>query len=236
MKVTPTLHLEGALWMSGHNLIAGIDEVGRGAWAGPMTIGVTVVAAADGPFPDGLADSKMLTAKKRAAILPLTKDWVSDYATGEVSPSEIDALGVTAALRLASMRALEALTVTPDVVILDGDKNYLAATPGGTTVAFRCNGNGDGDAPQCNVEVPVVVQVKADATCASVSAASVIAKEHRDAQMREIGDAFPQYGFEKNVGYGGAQQHMHAVRDHGLTPHHRRSWNIPASARRTSRG
>lgn len=221
MKITPTLDLEHALWLSGHTLIAGMDEVGRGAWAGPLTIGVAVTDLACGDFPDGLADSKMLTAKRRAAILPATQEWVRDYATGEVSPTEIDALGVTAALRLAGCRALAALTVRPDILILDGDHNYLRGPVVPPSIALP-----DG--------LDVHVQVKADATCATVSAASVIAKEHRDAQMRQIAEDFPEYGFERNVGYGGAKQHMEAVRDHGLTPHHRRSWNIPAAARPTS--
>jgi ribonuclease HII len=217
-KTTPTLDVETALWCSGFDLVAGIDEVGRGAWAGPMTIGAAVTAFSRGPFPEGLADSKDLTAKRRAAILPKVQDWVVDYAVGEVSPSEIDEFGVIRALRLAGRRALTNLSVAPDVVILDGDTDYLSG-PAVRELA------GLGECPMVRTEI------KGDARCASVSAASVIAKEHRDAFMATLDDEFPAYAFGSNAGYGGAKKHMDAVRENGLTPWHRRSWNIPKAAR-----
>lgn len=217
-KTTPTLDVETALWCAGYDLVAGIDEVGRGAWAGPVTIGVAVTRYTDGPFPDGLADSKDLTAKRRAAILPKVQDWVTDHAVGEATPAEIDTLGIIRALRLAGRRALANLTVTPDCVILDGDTNYLAGDP-----VRELAGLG-----QCP---PVRTEIKGDARCASVSAASVIAKEHRDAYMATLDADYPAYRFSSHAGYGGAPAHQAAVRDHGLTPHHRRSWNIPKGAR-----
>lgn len=217
-KPVPTLAVETALWCSGYTVVAGIDEVGRGAWAGPMTVGVAAVQYTDGPFPEGLTDSKALTAKQRAKMWPQTTDWVTDYAIGEVTPNEIDTLGVTRALRLAGRRALAALTVTVDAVILDGDSNYLSGDP------IR-ELEGLGECPMVRLEV------KGDARCASVSAASVIAKEYRDAFMATFDEQYPDYRFGSNGGYGGSPAHMNAVREHGLTPLHRRSWNIPAAAR-----
>ena len=217
-KPVPTLVIETALWFGGYPVVVGMDEVGRGAWAGPMSVGAAAVRHTDGPFPEGLTDSKALTAKQRANMLPLTTGWVSDYAVGEVTPQEVDALGVTRALRLAGRRALASLRVTADVVILDGDTNYLAGDP-----VRELEGLG-----QCP---PVHLEIKGDARCASVSAASVIAKEHRDAFMATLDEDYPDYQFGSNSGYGSAAVHMAAVREHGLTPWHRRSWNIPASAR-----
>ncbi|MGW2996732.1 ribonuclease HII, partial [Streptomyces sp. NPDC001193] len=122
----PTHTVERSLRATtGAKVIAGVDEVGRGAWAGPVTVCAAITGLRRPPA--GLTDSKLLTQKRRDALLGVLEDWVTAYALGHASPEEIDALGMTAALRLAAERALEALPVRPDAVILDGKHDYLGA-------------------------------------------------------------------------------------------------------------
>lgn len=205
----PNLDLEFEFFNSGCRYVAGIDEVGRGALAGPVTVGVAVLGKNVGQMPDKLSDSKLISKSVREALVPQLIEWVEQYSIGFASPSEIDDVGIINALRLAAKRALADLTVTPDQLILDGKHNWLVHSEYKELA-----------------ELNVVTKIKADQTCASVSAASVLAKVERDRLMVSAADDYPEFGFAKNVGYGSAQ-HLAAIRKFGPTEFHRRSWNLP---------
>ncbi|UED86990.1 ribonuclease HII [Streptomyces profundus] len=181
----------GARW------VAGIDEVGRGAWAGPVTVCAAITGLRRPP--EGLTDSKLLTPLRRTALAGVLRDWVTHHALGHASPQEIDTLGMTAALRLAATRALADLPERPDAIILDGKHDYLGAPWRVRTV------------------------IKGDQSCVSVAAASVIAKVHRDALVAELAAEHPAFGFDTNAGYP-SPIHRAALEEWGPTPHHRRSW------------
>ncbi|MEV4510041.1 ribonuclease HII [Dactylosporangium sp. NPDC049525] len=212
--MVPTLDVETELWGSGHLTVAGMDEVGRGAWAGPITVGIAVLAHGCPPVPEGLADSKFLSEAQRERMVPVVREWVGHWAIGAASVEEIDRLGVTAALRTAGWRALAALPRHPDVIILDGGHDYLSDPMEETLFC-----------PERSIP-PVRTEVKGDARCAVVSAASILAKSHRDLHMAALAADFPQYGWERNAGYGGAAEHLDGVAAHGLSVHHRRSWRV----------
>jgi ribonuclease HII len=193
----PGYTIERELSAGGAALVAGVDEVGRGAWAGPV---VVCAAVTDGsPPPEGLTDSKRLTPARRTAMEALLRPWVRDHAFGRAEPAEIDEAGMTEALRRAADRALAGLRLRPDAVILDGRHDYLG--------------------PPWRVRT----QVKADLTCVSVAAASVLAKVHRDTYMAGLDPDHPGYGFATAVGYP-SPVHRAALAEHGPTPHHRMSW------------
>lgn len=198
-------------------LVAGMDEVGRGALAGPVSVGVVVLSVPDaGPHPS-VRDSKALSAKRRQALVPEILAWGAAAAVGHAEPGEIDRYGITAALALAGRRAWHRvardLGRTPDVLLLDGRDNWLPKAPH----------------PLCAALAPgpgtVHLQVKADATCASVAAASILAKEERDGLMTGLAEAYPAYGWEGNKGYG-ASAHRLAIQEWGPSPYHRMSWNL----------
>ncbi|MDD1059634.1 ribonuclease HII [Streptomyces cocklensis] len=184
----------------GVKTVAGIDEVGRGAWAGPVTVCAAVTGLRRPP--DGLTDSKLITPKRRTRLAAVLTGWVTSYALGQASPEEIDALGMTAALRLAALRALEGLPEPPQAVILDGKHNYLA---GGGPWQVR-------------------TVIKGDQSCVSVAAASVIAKVRRDGEMAELGVEYAPFAFADNAGYP-SPVHRSALEELGPTPLHRMSWS-----------
>ena len=200
----PTLDVERQLFASGARIIVGIDEVGRGAIAGPVTIGAVAIDASRTTFPDGLADSKLLTPKRREAMDPQVREWALAHATGSATAAEIDRIGIVSALGLAASRALSSLGVAPDVLIIDGNTPFLVEEPAGPRIMMR---------------------IKADQDCASVAAASVIAKVERDALMTRLHAEHPEYGWDGNKGYGAAV-HTGAIRTHGVTQYHRTSWNL----------
>lgn len=193
----PTDIVERELIAAGARVVAGVDEVGRGAWAGPVVVGAAVSAAT--PPPNGLTDSKLLTAPRREALVPELEAWATAYAFGAASPEEIDELGMTAALRLAAVRALEALPVRPDAVVLDGSHDFLGEPWSVRTV------------------------VKGDQACIGVAAASVLAKVYRDGLMAELGAGHPAFAFGDNAGYP-SPTHRKALEEFGPTPFHRMSW------------
>jgi ribonuclease HII len=203
-RPVPTLDTERELFTSGARIVAGMDEVGRGAIAGPVMIGVVAVDASVTTVPEGLADSKLMTAKRREAMVPTVQQWAIAYATGSATAAEVDKFGIMAAMSLAGSRALTALGVKPDVIILDGNTSFLREEDNGPRV---------------------ITQVKADQNCACVSAASVIAKVERDALMTQLHEQFPHYGWSSNKGYGAAI-HTDAIKTHGITDLHRKSWNL----------
>ncbi|WP_068928190.1 ribonuclease HII [Planobispora rosea] len=192
----PSYALERLLSAGGSTPVAGIDEVGRGAWAGPVAVCAVVTDLSEPPA--GLTDSKLLTPARREALVPEITAWAAGIGYGEASHEEIDELGMTEALRRAARRALAELPVRPGAVILDGKHDYLGAP------------------------WPVRCEIKADQSCVSVAAASVIAKVRRDAYMASLG--FEEYGFASNAGYP-SPVHRRALAEHGPTEHHRLSWS-----------
>ena len=203
-RPVPTLDVERQLFASGARIVVGIDEVGRGAIAGPVTIGAVAIDSQRSTFPDGLADSKLLTPKRREAMDPLVREWAVAHATGSATAAEIDRIGIVSALGLAASRALSSLGIAPDVLIIDGNTPFLVEEPAGPRIMMR---------------------IKADQDCASVAAASVIAKVERDALMTRLHADHPEYGWDGNKGYGAAV-HTDAIRTHGVTQYHRTSWNL----------
>jgi ribonuclease HII len=191
--------IERELARAGQAVVAGVDEVGRGAWAGPVVVCATIVRPGFRRPPAGLTDSKRLTEKRRTEIAAQLNGWVQAYAIGSASHQEIDAHGMTAALRMAAHRALDQLPVPVDVVLLDGKHDYIG-TP------WR-----------------VKTAVKADLRSVSVAAASVIAKVYRDNLMAELGESCPEFAFADNAGYP-APVHQQALATHGPTEFHRLSW------------
>lgn len=204
---------------AGAGRVAGVDEVGRGAIAGPVTVGVVVVDAGSRTAPRGLRDSKLLSASQRVTLYPRVARWAVAHAVASSSPTEIDAWGLTAALRLAALRALAAIGPV-DAVLLDGSHDWLSTTP---ETLFDT-------IPWPTVAIPRVHRrIKADLACSSVAAASVLAKVTRDREMVRLAGADDRYGWIANKGYT-TTDHAEAVRRHGLCEHHRRSWNVAAAA------
>lgn len=210
--------------------LAGMDEVGRGALAGPVTVGVAVVdARTSRRMPPGLADSKLLSAAAREALVAPVRSWCATSAVGHAEPAEIDELGIMGALRLAGLRALAELAgqgVRPALVLLDGNHDWLAGPRQADLFAPEPPAVPVPGTTRPVTVPPVRTQVKADAACAVVAAASVLAKVARDARMVRHAEAHPHFGWEGNKGYS-APGHLAALREHGPCTLHRRSWNLP---------
>ncbi len=209
--IAPKLTLERRL-LGECELIISLDEVGRGALAGPVAVGAAVMDAtgARRRVPEGLRDSKLVTEKRRPEVAARAAAWVRASAVGWASAAEVDEVGIMRALGLAASRAVSAVAAQGAVldgalILLDGNHDYVSKvhpTP-------------------LNVR-PVV---KADRDCASVSAASVIAKVARDGYMAELHETHPAYQWNRNKGYASIE-HRDAIRTIGLSPHHRASWAI----------
>ena len=187
-------------------MILGIDEVGRGPWAGPLVVGAVILGGAD---IEGLNDSKKLTKKRREALDEVIREQAAAWALGWVSAGELDDIGMSQALRLATRRAVKQIQaqcrekkLAFDEIVIDGTVNFLADTA---------------------LEQYVTVMAKADGLIPSVSAASIIAKVARDQFMAEQDVVYPGYGFASNVGYGVAK-HRAAIERLGVTPLHRLSF------------
>jgi len=219
---SPTLRHERALLGNGARLVAGMDEVGRGALAGPVSVGVVVVDAATRTAPQGLTDSKLLTAAARESLVPQVRRWGVAWAVGHAGPAEIDAHGIVAALRLAGRRALAQVRRTCgeiDAVLLDGSHDWLSRPDVDLFEATELDG-------EPNERDPAVrTLVKADLQCSSVAAASVLAKVERDGLLIRLARQYPVYSWDQNKGYA-APAHLDALRRLGPTPQHRRSWNL----------
>lgn len=209
--ITPTLVLERRL-LKECDLIISLDEVGRGALAGPVAVGAAVMDASGARrrVPEGLRDSKLVVEKRRPDVAARAAAWVQSSAVGWASAAEVDEVGIMRALGLAASRAVLAVAAqgvsTADaVVLLDGNHDYLSAVhPSSLRVR------------------PVI---KADRDCASVSAASVIAKVARDTHMADLHPDHPEYQWDRNKGYA-SLEHRTAIRERGLSPFHRASWAI----------
>ncbi len=252
----PDLAHERRLWRAGHEVVAGMDEVGRGAWAGPLTVGVAVMTRGIRRVPRGLRDSKQLAEPVREELFSPVGKWCAAWAVGHSTPQECDALGMTRALRLAARRAFAALPpgAHPNAVVLDGSFDFLsqrAVAPEPTEPPEFHQDEMITDDPRitapshplCDefdeygckygdllgVTMPdgssplVKTVVKGDDACASVAAASVLAKVTRDRMMRADAACYPPFDFEHNKGYP-TPTHKVALRGYGLTAIHRRSW------------
>lgn len=216
-RVSPTLRVERALQREGHEVLVGMDEVGRGALAGPVSVGAVAIDPTCRSAPAGVKDSKLLTPAARVALAPRIRRWCLAWGVGHASPAEIDAVGIMAALRLAGERALAQAGAGADLILLDGNHDWLS-DPGRVGLLGLL-----GDGPPALPEVRTMV--KADLRCSSVAAASVLAKVTRDALMVQLDPEQPAYGWAGNKGYGAAV-HRTALRERGATDHHRRSWNL----------
>ena len=190
-------------------MILGIDEVGRGPYAGPLVIGACILGdwqnSENAEWIEKLTDSKKISAKRREELYVLIKEKALAAATGWVSSAEIDEIGLSEALRLATRRAVEQIQKTEvpfSEIIIDGTMNFLAGT---------------------KLEKYVSTLKKGDFLVKEISAASILAKVERDKYMAELDAVYPEYGFGKHVGYGTAA-HQKAMEEFGLTPEHRRSF------------
>jgi ribonuclease HII len=245
----PGLAHERRLWHDGHEIVAGMDEVGRGAWAGPVSVGVAVMTKGIRRIPKGLRDSKQLAEPVRESLFAPVGTWCAAWAVGHASPEECDGLGMTKALRLAARRAFAGLPpeAYPNAIVLDGKFDFVSPrnkkpvdeewvqgemiTDDPRVARFRWSRLDhdpaylelddvrlpDGTCPQ------VKTVVKGDDICASVAAASVLAKVTRDRMMRADADSYPGFDFDHNKGYP-SPSHKCALRGYGLTAIHRRSW------------
>ena len=223
MSKAPSLRFERELLRTrGVRWLASIDEVGRGALGGPVTVGVVLVDLETPSAPTGVRDSKLLSPAARVRLVPKLQRWAPAWAVAHASAEEIDAVGILRALRLAGERAFAALPVRPDHVLLDGSYDWVSRP---APALFDDDGLPT-DPDSWEQPPPVTVKVKADMTCSSVAAASVLAKTTRDALMLELAASFPAYGWDLNKGYA-SPEHLDALRTVGPCELHRRSWAIP---------
>lgn len=209
----PGLEVERRFWDEGVTTVAGLDEVGRGSWAGPLTVGAAIIPRDRRVYK--IRDSKMLTEPQREALFGRIAAWCQSWAVGHASPAECDRLGMSAAQRLAARRALDGLGVKPDQVLLDGKWDFV--------------GTGN-----------VRTIVRGDATSLTIAAASILAKVSRDRLMRSAAQSYPAYDFDRNKGYPGPR-HRAALAASGPTPIHRTSWSfmdglVWSGLRRTAMG
>lgn len=194
----PSRGAERTLWEAGHDVVVGIDEVGRGAWAGPLAVGAAILPR--DKRVNGVRDSKMLTETERERLFDRIAGWCDAWAVGLVSQVECDELGMAEAQRIATRRALDQLGVAPDAAVVDGKWDFVSP------------------------HVPHVERrVRADATCLNVAAASILAKVTRDREMRRLAEFYPPWSFETNKGYPCAV-HRAALQGYGPSAIHRRTW------------
>jgi ribonuclease HII len=194
----PSLVVERELWANGDRLIAGVDEVGRGSWAGPLTVAVAVIPRGRRIYK--VRDSKMLYEHEREALYERVATWCTAWGIGHASPEECDCLGMSEAQRLAARRAIDALGVVPDRILVDGRWDFVGT--GNTRMI-----------------------VGGDATSLSIATASILAKVTRDRMMRTMSSTFPGFDFDRNKGYP-CPRHRAALAASGPTPIHRTSWSF----------
>jgi len=196
-KTLPNWDLELYHWERGVDRIAGVDEVGMGALAGPVVAGAVIF---DGTVTiEGIRDSKLLSPKRREVLAEQIQAQAQAWAVGQASVEEIDSLNIRGAAVLAMRRAIDALSVTPELLLIDG----LPVQP--------------------HPRIPATALVDGDAQCMSIAAASIIAKVHRDALMRALDDELPAYALASNKGYG-SRVHLTALAEHGPSRHHRQTY------------
>ena len=196
MSNLPTFEFEEDLQAQGYLNIAGVDEVGRGPLAGPVFAAAVILDPKH--IPNGLNDSKKLSAAKREILLKAIMEH-AEVSIASASEREIETINILQASHLAMVRAVHNLKKRPDHVLVDG--NLIPR----------------------NLEIPATALIKGDSRSVSIAAASIVAKISRDFVMCDLGQQFPGYGWEKNAGYPTAQ-HLKALQDLGVTPHHRRTF------------
>jgi ribonuclease HII len=194
----PTRKIEQELWARGFETVVGIDEVGRGAWAGPLMVGAAILPREQRVL--GVRDSKMLPEAERERLFDRIAGWCVSWSVGAVSQEECDEMGMADAQRLACRRAVEALDVAPDVAVSDGKWDFVSPTV-----------------------ADVEMRVKADRHCLSVAAASILAKVVRDREMRRLAESYPHWSFDTNKGYP-CPVHKAALQGYGPSAIHRRTW------------
>lgn len=195
-RSSPSLSVERELWDHGVGVVVGVDEVGRGSWAGPVSVGAVVVPTERRIYK--LRDSKMLTEDEREALFDRITGWADRWAVGHAWPDECDELGMSDAQKLAARRALAGLGVAPDHVLIDGNWDFV--------------GSGS-----------VTKLVRGDAKSVSIAAASIVAKVTRDRIMRGEAEHYPYFNFAENKGYP-CPRHKAALQAWGPSAIHRRSW------------
>ncbi len=198
--IIPTLKLEQSLWKKGYALVCGLDEVGRGCFAGPVVVGA-VIFSRDCILPDGIADSKLLKPRQRRELELRIKNQAICWSVAEVSVATINKVGIGKATQVAFRKAIKLLSKRPDFILIDAF--YIKHFNRKTQKAVKSG----------------------DTICASISAASIIAKVYRDNLMKKLHWKYPQYGFSKHKGYG-TRKHQEALRMYGLSRIHRRSFNL----------
>lgn len=196
VRKPPSRTVEKGLLEQGYRVIVGVDEVGRGAWAGPIMVGAAVLPPDRRVY--GVRDSKMLTESEREKLFGRVASWCSAWAVGSASQEECDLVGMAEAQRRAARRAIDGLGLTPDRVLVDGNWDFVGLG--------------------CTTRI-----VKGDATCLSIAAASILAKVTRDRLMRQEAHQYPAYEFEANKGYP-CPRHKMALHALGPSAIHRRTW------------
>ncbi|MDO8429174.1 MAG: ribonuclease HII [Candidatus Daviesbacteria bacterium] len=196
----PTLDLETQLWEKGYKVVCGVDEVGRGCFAGPVVVGA-VIFSPNSRIPDGIADSKKLSIKKRIELTQKIKDSCLAYSTFTIDVPIINEIGIGKATQLAFKSLVDNLKPPPDFVLVD---------------AFTIT--------DFDIVKQAAVQ-DGDGRCLSIAAASIIAKVYRDKLMEELDLQYPDYQFAKHKGYG-TKVHQEAIKKYGLCKLHRTSFNL----------
>jgi ribonuclease HII len=196
MSTAPKLTLERALWEQGYQTVIGVDEVGRGSWAGPIMVGAAMLPRDRRVY--RVRDSKLLSEDERERLFDRLAGWCAAWAVGAASQDECDEIGMADAQRLAASRAIEGLGVTPDQVLVDGNWDFVGLG--------------------CTQRI-----IKGDVTCLSIATASILAKVTRDRYMRAEATHYPGYEFDSNKGYP-CPRHKMALHAYGPSAIHRRTW------------
>jgi ribonuclease HII len=198
--ITANLNIERELWAKGYTAVCGLDEVGRGSFAGPVCVGA-VIFPKNCKFISGIADSKLISPKRRDILAIQIKENALDFSIGEAGVEAINKVGIGKATQIAFFNAVKGLRQNPDYLLIDAfyleniDRKKQRPIAGG------------------------------DVICASIAAASIIAKVYRDKLMEELSEEYPEYNFAQHKGYG-TKQHQEAIRRYGLSKIHRRSFNL----------
>ncbi len=203
-RVDPDIFFETELWQSGLKYIAGLDEAGRGALAGPVAVGAVILPNDKTLLTStlsGARDSKQMTHLQRERLAIKIKDTALNWSVGFATAAEIDSQGIVRATRLAAIRALHEFSLAPQYLLTD----------------FRL------ELPQLDISQTSLV--KGDARCLSIACASILAKTERDAQMQKLDLKYPGYGLGKHKGYG-TQAHRSALKRLGYSSAHRRSFTV----------
>lgn len=198
--VLPTLDFEKNLWQKGYEHVIGIDEVGRGSWAGPL-VAAGVILPKHFKIPDGLADSKLVKKNLRKHLSKLIMSQAISYKIVEISNLKINKIGIGNATQETFRKIISSISPLPDYCLIDAfNIKYLA-------------------------KKKQLAIIHGDALSASIAAASIIAKVYRDDLMRKFAQVYPNYGFEKHKGYG-TKFHEQAILDYGFSQIHRTSYNL----------